>query len=280
MLPFVLESGMCPPVALLVYAPDDSRRAVFYPFAEFSPEWQALRYGLGQSLPVRFMDLPIAHQFGLDKAFEDECRAAEEEALREAEEHTKTEPVESTEEPTPDSQKSENTAMDTLAGGEAPKQPEGGDTDGNAGDEASDLEDVYGDPLDWLGRAAGYGDGEAWWNHMVEERIDGLELFDAIREAMTTLRAEAPRRERGEREARREALREAYMRKTLRQAKKERFQRIAVICGAWHVPALEAETPAKQDNDLLKGLPKMKVAATWTPWTYANLSSRAVTARA
>ena len=158
-----------------------------------------------------------------------------------------------------------------------PEQPEGGDTgdtDGNAGGEASAQEDVYGDPLDWLGRAAGYGDGEAWWNHMVEERIDGLELFDAIREAMTTLRAEAPRRERGERETRREALREAYMRKTLRQAKKEGFQRIAVICGAWHVPALGAETPAKQDNDLLKGLPKMKVAATWTPWTYANLSSR------
>ena len=70
-LPFVLESGMCPPVALLVYAPDDSRRAVFYPFAEFSPEWRALRYGLGQSLPVRFMDLPIAHQFGLDKTRKD-----------------------------------------------------------------------------------------------------------------------------------------------------------------------------------------------------------------
>ena len=269
-LPFVLESGMCPPVALLVYAPDDSRRAVFYPFAEFSPEWRALRYGLGQSLPVRFMDLPIAHQFGLDKAFEDECRAKEE-ALRDAEGRTKTDAAEGTEAPASGAQAPENTA--TLA----PEQPEGGDTgdtDGNAGGEASAQEDVYGDPLDWLGRAAGYGDGEAWWNHMVEERIDGLELFDAIREAMTALRAEAPRRERGERETRREALREAYMRKTLRQAKKEGFQRIAVICGAWHVPALEAETPAKQDNDLLKGLPKMKVAATWTPWTYANLSSR------
>lgn len=271
-LPFVLESGMCPPVALLVYAPDDSRRAVFYPFAEFSPEWQALRYGLGQSLPVRFMDLPIAHQFGLDKAFEDECRAKEE-ALRDAEGRTKTDAAEGTEAPASGAQAPENTATNTLA----PEQPEGGDTgdtDGNAGGEASAQEDVYGDPLDWLGRAAGYGDGEAWWNHMVEERIDGLELFDAIREAMTTLRAEAPRRERGERETRREALREAYMRKTLRQAKKECFQRIAVICGAWHVPALGAETPAKQDNDLLKGLPKMKVAATWTPWTYANLSSR------
>ena len=97
-LPFVLESGMCPPVALLVYAPDDSRRAVFYPFAEFSPEWQALRYGLGQSLPVRFMDLPIAHQFGLDKAFEDECRAKEE-ALRDAEGRTKTDAAEGTEAP-------------------------------------------------------------------------------------------------------------------------------------------------------------------------------------
>ena len=269
-LPFVLESAMCPPVALLVYAPDDSRRAVFYPFAEFSPEWRALRYGLGQSLPVRFMDLPIAHQFGLDKAFEDECRAKEE-ALRDAEGRTKTDAAEGTEAPASGAQAPENTA--TLA----PEQPEGGDTgdtDGNAGGEASAQEDVYGDPLDWLGRAAGYGDGEAWWNHMVEERIDGLELFDAIREAMTALRAEAPRRERGERETRREALREAYMRKTLRQAKKEGFQRIAVICGAWHVPALEAETPAKQDNELLKGLPKMKVAATWTPWTYANLSSR------
>ena len=269
-LPFVLESGMCPPVALLVYAPDDSRRAVFYPFAEFSPEWRALRYGLGQSLPVRFMDLPIAHQFGLDKAFEDECRAKEE-PLRDAEGRTKTDAAEGTEAPASGAQAPENTA--TLA----PEQPEGGDTgdtDGNAGGEASAQEDVYGDPLDWLGRAAGYGDGEAWWNHMVEERIDGLELFDAIREAMTALRAEAPRRERGERETRREALREAYMRKTLRQAKKEGFQRIAVICGAWHVPALEAETPAKQDNELLKGLPKMKVAATWTPWTYANLSSR------
>ena len=269
-LPFVLESGMCPPVALLVYAPDDSRRAVFYPFAEFSPEWRALRYGLGQSLPVRFMDLPIAHQFGLDKAFEDECRAKEE-ALRDAEGRTKTDAAEGTEATASGAQAPENTA--TLA----PEQPEGGDTgdtDGNAGGEASAQEDVYGDPLDWLGRAAGYGDGEAWWNHMVEERIDGLELFDAIREAMTALRAEAPRRERGERETRREALREAYMRKTLRQAKKEGFQRIAVICGAWHVPALEAETPAKQDNELLKGLPKMKVAATWTPWTYANLSSR------
>lgn len=270
-LPFVLEPAMRPPVALLVYAPEDSRRAVFYPFAEFSPEWQALRYGLSRSLPVRFMDLPITHQFGLDKASEDECRAADEKALQEAE-NAAPETGADTPEPTAQGE-DEADATGPSAGSGAAGASKADGTDGTAEDDASG-EDVYGDPLDWLGRAAGYGDGEAWWNHMVEERIDGLELFDAIREAMTTLRAEAPRRERGEREMRREALREAHMRKTLRQAKKEGFQNIAVICGAWHVPALEADTPAKQDNDLLKGLPKMKAAATWTPWTYLNLSSR------
>ena len=81
----------CAPGGLARVRPDDSRRAVFYPFAEFSPEWQALRYGLGQSLPVRFMDLPIAHQFGLDKAFEDECRAKEE-ALRDVKDVQKRTP--------------------------------------------------------------------------------------------------------------------------------------------------------------------------------------------
>ena len=55
-----------------------------------------------------------------------ECRAAEEEALREAEEHTKTEPAESTEAPASDAQSPEGAAPDALAGGEGPEQPEGG----------------------------------------------------------------------------------------------------------------------------------------------------------
>jgi hypothetical protein len=29
---------------------------------------------------------------------------------------------------------------------------------------------------------------------------------------------------------------------------------------------------AKEDNDLLKGLPKVKVECTWVPWTYNRLS--------
>lgn len=40
LLPCVLNEQMEPPVALLAYQPDQPQNAVFYPFAEFSPEWQ------------------------------------------------------------------------------------------------------------------------------------------------------------------------------------------------------------------------------------------------
>jgi len=204
-----LHADIEPPVALLLYCPEDTKLASFYPFAEFSPEWQAIRYGLQRGLPVRFMDLPQAHDLALRSSNE------------------------------PDS--SEKNA-----------------------------EDISTDPLDWLGRAAGYGDGETWWNQMVEERRDGdsAGLFTAIQEAMTSVRAELPRKD-----SQRENLREAHMRKTIRQAEKDGFQKIAVVCGAWHVPALATMPTAKADNDLLKGLPKVKVAATWAPWTYGRLAS-------
>ena len=38
--------GMEPPVALLAYAADDPSAAAFWPFAVFSPEWQAMRWAL------------------------------------------------------------------------------------------------------------------------------------------------------------------------------------------------------------------------------------------
>ena len=50
--------GMSPPVALLGYAPDEPRVSAFWPFAVFSPEWQALLWAARNGVPVRFCDLP------------------------------------------------------------------------------------------------------------------------------------------------------------------------------------------------------------------------------
>ena len=121
------------------------------------------------------------------------------------------------------------------------------------------------DPLSHLARAAGYSDSERWWEHLVEHRRDGKEIFGAVLEAMTALREAAIQSSLQKLEPEREALREAHMRQKIREAQKDGFQRIAVVCGAWHAPALGELPPAKDDAALLKGLPKCKVVATWIP---------------
>jgi hypothetical protein len=60
-----------PPVAILVYPADEPRRAVYFPLAVFSPEWQGLTWAASSSVPVRFMDLPQSHQLAIEKPHED-----------------------------------------------------------------------------------------------------------------------------------------------------------------------------------------------------------------
>lgn len=123
------------------------------------------------------------------------------------------------------------------------------------------------DPIGQLALSAGYTDRELWWEHQIEQRRDAVGLFDAILEAMTELRAHAPKPEG------REAQREAWMRRSLREAQAEGHGRIAVVCGAWHAPAIVGGT-AGEDAKLLTGLKKGKVEATWVPWTNSRLSYR------
>jgi hypothetical protein len=62
--------------------------------------------------------------------------------------------------------------------------------------------------------------------------------------------------------------------RTAVRAAERRAQRVAVVCGAWHVPALLERPSVKSDRELLAGLPKEKVAVTWVPWSADRLSFR------
>jgi len=274
----LLSDNMQPPVALLSYCPDEPQRAVYHPFAVFSPEWQALRWALEKQVPVSFIDLPVMHQMALDKA-----REAEEAARLEAEAASAAEDANA------------DTGAPPPASATAPAAPALAATDATDTAEASSASDAEADtstappaaetpdtapayrtdPLNWLAQAAGHADGESWWNHTVEERGDGEELFAAIAEAMTALRADLGEQtqERDPDDAKRETLREAHMRQRIRDAVKQGHQRIAVVCGAWHLGGLQAATKASADAALLKGLPKLKVQSTWVPWTYRHLTS-------
>lgn len=189
---------MRPPVSLLIYRPDEPKRAVFYPFAAFSPEWQAMRWALAHQVPVRFMDLPQRHQLAADREDRDEDR-------------------------------------------------------------------LRGDPLALMAEAAGFSDSEIWWEEQFEKRSAGPEIFKGVLELMTALRE-------GHSMDAREAQREAWMRQTIREEQKKGHQSIGVVCGAWHGPALATMPTAKSDTEILKGLPKVAVAATWLPWTNRRLT--------
>jgi hypothetical protein len=199
------DPEMQPPVALLGYVPGEPKTAAFWPFAVFSPEWQAIRYALGAGIPVRFCDLPAAHQLAMVGRGSDKPRT---------------------------------------------------------------------DPVSELAAAAGYDDPERWWEDVVEH-VPGPAVFAALAEAIGFLRAEDAEPDP------RDAIREAYMRKVLRRTVKDGYQRIAVVCGAWHVPALSAWAAAAAgdrlpaaaaDDRLLRGLPKIKATLTWVPWTYGRLA--------
>ncbi len=67
LIEYVRNPKLKPPVALLVYDPKDLSQAAYFPFAEFSPEWQAIKFALEKNIAVRFMDLPQGFHFAVNK---------------------------------------------------------------------------------------------------------------------------------------------------------------------------------------------------------------------
>jgi hypothetical protein len=232
-LPLMTNKKMKPPVALLLYVPDSPSQAVYYPFTNFSPEWQALTYAMKRGIPGRFIDLPQAIQLARRAPDEGE-EGAEAQPEAPADKATLAPAADATAEIAPEP---------TMA---APHE----------------------DPLALLAEAAGYADHELWWERQIEQRTNATDLFDGILEAMAALRSDlTPKDEE-------EAQREAHMRQGIRAAEREGFKNIAVVCGAWHSPALAARDNAKADAELLAGLKRVKVEATWIPWTNSRLSYR------
>ncbi|MDN3296704.1 DUF5682 family protein [Streptomyces ficellus] len=230
LLPLAADERMSPPVALLAHAVDDPGRAAFWPMAEFSPEWVALRWALDHGAAVRFIDLPATH---------------------------------------------------TLAMAKDPTWEDGEGEEADAGEPDEMRHGLRIDPIAVLAETAGYDDPERWWEDVIEHRGTGsapngppggdghdpIAVFTGLAEAMAALRETY-----GHGGPDRDLIREAYMRLQLRAARKEYGDGVAVVCGAWHVPALAAKTTATADRSLLKGLPKVKTEITWVPWTHRRLA--------
>ncbi|MFH8347889.1 DUF5682 family protein [Streptomyces sp. NPDC018045] len=319
------DEAMRPPVALLAHVPAEPGRAAFWPLAEFSPEWVAIRWALAHDVPVRFIDLPAAHSLAFGADGEDPaapCRPALPDGATETDGDGAT-----------DAEDGGADSDDGADGGHA-----GGSRDADRAAEARI------DPVAVLAETAGYDDPERWWEDVIEHRAhrrgngvgsgrghgagadtrsgvgagagtrsghgngggggyedgdgpqdgpgnggghgngsghgggdggegaagsDPLAPFEALAEAMEALREAY-----GTGGHDRDLVREAHMRLRLREARREFGDGIAVVCGAWHVPALTRRTTVTADRQLLKGLARVKPEVTWVPWTHRRLSRR------
>ncbi|KOT58178.1 MULTISPECIES: DUF5682 family protein [Streptomyces] len=282
------DEAMRPPVALLAHVPADPGRAAFWPLAEFSPEWVAIRWALAHDVPVRFIDLPAAHSLAMGEGEGDGGEEAEGGGSRGAVSAGRGEADARTAGSGRAAGADDRTRGpgrtadpdDRTAGPDQPADADAAPTP--APDRAAEARI---DPVAVLAEAAGYDDPERWWEDVIEHRAHGhwpgnggesgltgedpLAPFEALAEAMTALREAY-----GVGGHDRDLVREAHMRLRLRDARREFGEGVAVVCGAWHVPALARRTTVTADRQLLKGLPKVKPEVTWVPWTHRRLSRR------
>ncbi|MGW3914117.1 DUF5682 family protein [Streptomyces sp. NPDC005070] len=286
LVPLAAEKDMRPPVALLAHVVDEPGRSAFWPLAEFSPEWVAIRWALENGVEARFIDLPASHTLawgrddenGTDPDRDGPVSAPSDppppagnpsapgpggDRAPEADRVTAVRPGAAGAPGAPDD-------PGTARAPDSPGDPGRPDTAGGS-DRSVDASAVRIDPLAVLAETAGYDDPERWWEDVVEHRTgaadDPFAPFAVLEEAMGSLREAY-----GVGGHDRDLVREAYMRLQLRAAQREFGDGVAVVCGAWHVPALRRRATVGADRGLLKGLPKAKVQLTWVPWTHRRLS--------
>ena len=238
LLSYITHPDLKPPVALMLYDEKHASRSSFYPFSTFSPEWVACEYALKNNIPVKAIDLPAA--ISLTTVF----RKGDKPTVKK--EHIK------------DNEEVENKEENDKSGSD-PK--------------AIVTEAQHRDPLSYLAAVNGFENSEAWWESQFEmsNSSDSEAYFEAVLLAMGSLRKEEiPSSLDVE-----NTYREAYMRQIIRQVESDLYTNIAVICGAWHGPALvDIHQQDKKDVKLLKSLPKSrrKITASWIPWTSDRLS--------
>jgi hypothetical protein len=232
-LQYVGHEGLVPPVSIMVYDQSEPKTSVFYPFSSFSPEWVAADYANKNGVALRALDMPAAVNLQMKSDI-----VIQEKLSSETDNQDKDE----SESPDADMFIQIAEAMEKR------------------------------DPIYQLARHSGFENGEKWWDYHFERvpnHADAATHFEAVHHSMSALREDnnEPNPDND--------LREAFMRTYIRQARNEMYENIVVICGAWHGPALTyLDKYDKQDVKIIKSAPKtkIKVVATWIPWTNHRLS--------
>jgi hypothetical protein len=251
-----------PPIAILAFTKQRPVRSILFPLAEYSPEWVAATWGARQKRHVRFMDLAAATFLGL-QAEEDAARLAEREKGEGGpEEGAPGDPADAPVDP------KAAAAADPAANG-AGGVPEGGEA---AARKDADTQAYLDDPYEEICRLSGDPDHDTWWERNFEHSTEETSYRESIFEfgaGLRSLREETGRRHRET------MLREAFMRRVIRDTLAEGHDpaRVVVVCGAFHAPVLTWEEHAMTDAEI-RALPRLETRLALMPYSYRRLSSQ------
>jgi hypothetical protein len=226
-----------PPVALLAFTKSRPVRTIVYPLAAYSPEWVALRWALEKKRAVRFIDLPASVFLALHRQ---------------------------------DEEKTEELRQSLAATDETPSPPP---------QQKDDSQAYVADPYEAIAELAGEPDHDTWWERHFEHLHEPGSYRQALLEFGRQLRdiepvpaqiADPVQRHFRELRQKETLLREAYMRRELRDQDPEAT---VVVCGAFHASVLTDAEPVMSDAEA-KALPKSDCVLTLMPYSYLRLSAQ------
>ncbi|MCA9050736.1 MAG: hypothetical protein KDA89_18485 [Planctomycetaceae bacterium] len=249
----ILRKDSVPPIAILAYTDDLPVRTILYPFAEYSPEYQALRWAKDNKARAEFIDLPS----DIFLALENVSPATEEDG---------------------EGDRQGPQSREELSGEADRKEAEKRKAEQEDEDEFDNsmvLELSEPPPpslYDRFAQHAGENDYDSYWERNFEHntaaesyRLAAVQLGLGLRNTDT----DSPRR-RAE-----NLVREAYMRRRINEVLVGGVapEKVVAVVGAFHAPVLGDDLPPMTDEELAS-LPRRSCKLTLMPYSYYRLSSQ------
>lgn len=243
------NSSTKPPVAILAFTEELPIRTVLWPFAVYSPEYQAMLWARKQGAHCAFIDLPSSSAVCLQDVRGE--RGGQPSGSDVSHETQDQEP------------------SSKEIGGSEDLEPEAGNS---IDTEVRDPGSIY----DLIAGISGEYDYDTYWERNFEHNLTPDAYRQAILAYSSQMRELTEGREWTEdrQEYAYNAVREAYMCRQIADtiAAGHQPENIVVICGAYHASAL-ADLSLAMSDDELQRLPFRKTKLTLMPYSYLKLSS-------
>ena len=242
LIPDIVRKDSVPPIAILAYTDSMPVRTLVYPFASYSPEYQALMWAKENKVDAHFFDLPSDVFLALQKP----ARSILEE-LDAAPDDSENPP--------------ENADVDQSTPATEPDEPE-------VEQAPPSRISIYQE----IAKLSGELDYDTYWERNFEHnqadasyRLAAFELGIGLRDLQQS---------QGQDDAE-NLVREAYMRRRIAEYTSAGIppEKIVCVVGAYHAPVLTDEHPAMTDEEL-DSLERLNSKLTLMPYSYFKLSSQ------